>query len=135
MAIGPGSFALVARSEGDDRLQYIGSYDDDEIGLLARHMNKDSVVLDIGASLGLYAIPLGMIARDTGAKVIAVEPLAHNFSILKSNVELNGLCDYVEMLPARWAAAPTTRFCTSSRRFRQRVGGARGGIRRPGAER
>jgi len=46
-----------------------------------------SVVVDVGAYIGRYAL----VAARKGAKVIAIEPDPANFSLLESNIRLNGL--------------------------------------------
>ncbi|MEX2586901.1 MAG: FkbM family methyltransferase [Actinomycetota bacterium] len=75
-----------------------GRYDDHEIELLAPLVKPGCMVLDIGASLGFYTIPLGVMARDAGAQVVAIEPLADNCSILQANVDLNGLAEHVQIM-------------------------------------
>lgn len=46
---------------------------------------QGSVVIDIGANIGVYSI----FAGQRGATVYAFEPVAENFSLLRENVELN----------------------------------------------
>ncbi|MGH2898719.1 MAG: FkbM family methyltransferase, partial [Solirubrobacteraceae bacterium] len=45
-----------------------------------------SVVVDVGANIGAFAVPL---TRDTGARVIAVEPVSSTFALLNDNVRRN----------------------------------------------
>ncbi len=52
--------------------------------------------LDLGANVGGFAVH----AANLGATVFAIEPEEDNFSILTSNVELNGLQDKVRCLKA-----------------------------------
>lgn len=46
------------------------------------------LVVEVGANIGTTALPL---ARDDGMDVLAIEPLARNFAVLRRNVERNGL--------------------------------------------
>jgi len=52
------------------------------------------VVLDVGASMGIYAIPAGVKVQETGY-VIAVEPDGDKVKKLARNVEINGLSDRI----------------------------------------
>lgn len=57
------------------------------------------VLVDVGANVGLWSIPLGMRA----SKVFAVEPNPPTISMLRENIALNGLEDVVEVLEvAAW---------------------------------
>jgi FkbM family methyltransferase len=57
------------------------------------------VVIDVGAHHGAYAILLGgLIKANGGGLVLAIEPDIVNLSILKSNIERNGLQDTVKVV-------------------------------------
>jgi FkbM family methyltransferase len=53
---------------------------------------RRDVVIDAGANIGTTSIPL---ARSTGCRVLAIEPVTGNFQCLKRNVEANGLSDSI----------------------------------------
>lgn len=89
--------AVPANSAQSWRAAFTGSYDDEEIELLIPHIEPASLVLDIGASLGFYTIPLGLAARPVGARVLAIEPVARNCDVIRRNVELNDLEDVVSV--------------------------------------
>lgn len=74
-----------------------GQYDPGPQRMLAQHMRPGTLVLDIGASLGLWTVPLGRAAQAAGARVWAVEPHPSNHPWLHRNVELNGLQATVEI--------------------------------------
>ncbi len=76
---------------------FTGQYDAEPQRMLARHLRPGTIVLDVGASLGLWTIPLGRAAKAAGARVWAVEPHPSNHPWLRRNVELNGLQDIVEI--------------------------------------
>lgn len=70
---------------------FTGEYDAAPQRLLAESVRPGTLVLDIGASLGLWTVPLGRAAQAAGAQVWAVEPHPSNHPWLHRNVELNGL--------------------------------------------
>lgn len=55
-------------------------------------LNKDSVVVDIGAHVGIVSMS---IAKQFGCRVWAYEPEPENFRRLRANIEANGLGDLV----------------------------------------
>ncbi len=56
-----------------------------------------TLVLDIGASLGLWAVPLGRIARERDGLLRCFEPNPDNIPWLSSNIEANGLRGVTEI--------------------------------------
>ena len=72
-----------------------GSYDRPLQRLLLGYVQPGTTVLDIGASLGLWTVPLAKAARAVGARVWAFEPHPQNHPWLERNVALNGLEDTV----------------------------------------
>ncbi|WP_052063703.1 FkbM family methyltransferase [Nitrincola sp. A-D6] len=74
-----------------------GSYD----RLLAdylQHQYQSFVFVDIGANQGLYSILAGLNVNCQTA--IAFEPVARTFALLKSNIAINGMRDYVHPIQA-----------------------------------
>jgi len=69
-------------------------------------------VLDVGANIGLIALPLArqLLRRDPGVRVFAMEAMQSNFEALQHNVMINGLQDVVTPLPV--AAGAETRDVT-----------------------
>lgn len=57
------------------------------INIYKEYIDKDSVVLDLGANLGTHTVPLSLLCK----KVYAFEPQEKIFNILKETVEYNGL--------------------------------------------
>ena len=55
----------------------------------------DSVVLDVGANIGIYTL----LAAKRGARVIAIEADPRNVEKLRHHVHLNGFDDRVTILP------------------------------------
>jgi len=97
---------LVTRRNGDRVLvptasklgwqtAFTGAWDDGLIEHMTSYLRPDAVALDIGASIGLWTVPLAKSARSRGAAVIAFEPLPANMRWLHANLALNGLSDVV----------------------------------------
>jgi FkbM family methyltransferase len=62
---------------------------------LRRHgvfSTKRNVIADVGAHIGSTSIPL---ARETGCRLLAIEPVAENLRLLKMNVASNRLEDRI----------------------------------------
>ena len=51
-------------------------------------LEKNSILIDIGANIGIYALPAALFHLR---KVVAVEPEAKNFAMLIENLEINGI--------------------------------------------
>ncbi len=65
------------------------------------NVNKGEIVLELGAYIGMYAIKMSEIVGVEG-KVIAVEAIEDNYSILKKNVESNSISNIIPMNKAIW---------------------------------
>jgi FkbM family methyltransferase len=78
-------------------LAFRGSYDDAIRDLLAQHIKPGTLVLDVGASLGLWTVDLGRRAQAQGARVWAFEPHPVNQRWLRRNIAMNGLGAAVEV--------------------------------------
>lgn len=85
-----------------------GQWDRHIVELVRRFVAPRTVVLDVGASLGLWAIPLGRIALEQGGRLECFEPNPENLSWLQSNIVANGLDDLTKVHPVAVGAAPGT---------------------------
>jgi len=65
-------------------------------------------IVDVGAHHGAYAVILGKIAQQTGGRVIAIEPNPASFSVLATNVALNGLKGTVAVEQVAVTREPST---------------------------
>lgn len=81
------------------RVAFEGSYDRPLVDLAAGYIRPDTLVLDVGASLGLWTVQLGGLARKRGAQVWAFEPNPDNVHWLERNVSLNELQTIVAVQP------------------------------------
>lgn len=60
----------------------------DDYGLQRIELTPDSIVIDVGANIGMFSI---YVKKKFGCKVVAYEPVPVNFEHFKKNIELNGL--------------------------------------------
>lgn len=82
-------YKLYARSEYDSDADVIReAFDENVYQLKAELFSGDKVFLDIGANIGSQSLYVSSIVPD--ARIIAIEPQPENFSLLESNVEMNG---------------------------------------------
>ena len=74
-----------------------GDWDVPLIEFVSRYVAPHTLVLDVGASLGLWSLPLGRIARDRSSLLWAFEPDPRNIAWLTANVQRNHLTDVIEV--------------------------------------
>ncbi|HVZ28242.1 MAG TPA: FkbM family methyltransferase [Rhizomicrobium sp.] len=72
----------------DMRLYYTGDYEPNTLGAIEKLIRKGSVVIDIGANIGVVSLWMAKCAGPDGL-VIAVEPSAWAVSRLRANAALN----------------------------------------------
>jgi FkbM family methyltransferase len=68
-----------------------GYWDRHIIEFLARYMAPSTITFDIGASLGLWTLPLARAARSCDGFVWCFEPNPENVRWLEANIAANGL--------------------------------------------
>jgi FkbM family methyltransferase len=72
-----------------------------------------NVFVDVGANIGTTCVP---IARASGCRALAIEPVGENFRRLKINVEANGLADRILLAQRAVQRAPgRIRMCRTVR--------------------
>ena len=76
-----------------------GYWDRHVIELVEPFVVPRTLVLDIGASLGLWTVPLGQIVRERDGLLWCFEPNPENIPWLTSNIEANGLRGVAEIHP------------------------------------
>lgn len=69
---------------------------DEQVYRAADYIHPGSVVIDLGANVGMFTI----YAADRGARVIAVEPFPENVDQLRKNLMAAGVSDQVAVVPA-----------------------------------
>lgn len=93
-------------------LAVFGKYNEDyELSLFESMIDNRSVVLDIGANIGLYTLT----AAKHADKVYSFEPDPINFSNLKKNIEVNGYKNVFVLNKAVFDRSGTAHFSSHSR--------------------
>jgi FkbM family methyltransferase len=88
---------LVRRGMTGATGNWYGGLDEaNDMGLILHLLRPGDLFLDVGANVGSYSI---LAAVGTGARVIAVEPIAQAFSALVANIRVNGLESRVSAHP------------------------------------
>jgi FkbM family methyltransferase len=77
-----------------------GGFEDAECRFLMAMTSPNSTAIDVGANVGIHAIP--MAAASPSAKVLAIEPLPNNARRLRDNAEANSIenIDVIEVAVA-----------------------------------
>lgn len=70
-------------------LYVLGSYETDDLRLMAQYLKTDSVFLDIGANIGLFSLNASKIIK-TG-EILAFEPMSKNFNKLTEHIKINNI--------------------------------------------
>jgi FkbM family methyltransferase len=79
---------------------YSGEYDELELlPSISRFLKHDSTILDVGANIGFWTVPLARALRKVGGRCYAFEPIPSNFERLEENVARNELKDLVCPVP------------------------------------
>jgi FkbM family methyltransferase len=78
---------------------YVGEFEYHLIRFIVERLRDQSVVLDIGAHHGEFAVPIAyeMKQRQLASRVWSFEPDPDNFGILQHNLSVNDLSAYAEL--------------------------------------
>lgn len=79
------------------------THESSEIDAVCKRLDRSSVVVDVGANIGAFALP---VTRATGARVIAVEPVTSTFALLNHNVRRNRVEEAVTTVQAALGENP-----------------------------
>ncbi len=90
-----GRFATRPRDHVTRQLETFGAHTRNEIAMVLAFVRPGDRVVDVGAHIGAFTVPLARAVGATG-KVVAVEPDSDSFALLQRNVGLNELADRVE---------------------------------------
>ncbi len=83
------------RTSFEEQAFWTGEYDRGVIARLGGLLRAGDVVIDIGANIGFYAVPLGRRLKTLGGRLYAFEPIDANYQRLCRALDLNGLTDIV----------------------------------------
>jgi FkbM family methyltransferase len=76
---------------------FFGIHEFDEELFLIHFLQANELFIDVGANLGVFSI---LIARATGAQVMAFEPSPNSASVMKAQIALNQLEDRIQVVEA-----------------------------------
>lgn len=79
---------------------YTGHAQDAMIRSLVRFLRPGGTALDVGANVGFVTVPLAIAARGVDGRVVAVEPLQKNAALLRENLSLNQVEEFVTIVEA-----------------------------------
>lgn len=82
---------LDARGRTEAEAVWNGTFDPDTIAILTAAVPPDGHLLDVGANVGLVALPMARRLRTAGGRVTAIEPVAVNAQRIRESAALNGL--------------------------------------------
>lgn len=88
--------------EGDfigQHLANFGAHTRNELAMVLDHIDEGDVIIDIGAHIGTYAIPMARKAGPEG-RLLAIEGSPQNYALLQRNVEANGLGERISAVNA-----------------------------------
>lgn len=92
--VGGAVVSLDARSRTEAEAIWNGEYDQNDLEFFKSAMSLGEVFYDIGANVGLIAIPLAKFLQERGhGKVIAFEPVNVNYQRLRRSIGLNQLAN------------------------------------------
>lgn len=96
------------RGRTEAQAVWAGAYDADLLAFLKAAVTVAGPnVVDVGANVGLLTVPLARHVAPRGGRVLAVEPVAENYAMLRRSIALNELTN-VATLPVALGSEPGT---------------------------
>jgi FkbM family methyltransferase len=90
-------------------LYFTGTYEPRLLSEVVRRLRSGDTVLDVGANVGTFAVPVAKHLQRLGAgQVIAVEPASDTASRLDAHVRSNRLADVIDVVRVAFGAETTT---------------------------
>jgi FkbM family methyltransferase len=77
---------------------YTGVFDDARIASAASLLRPGGTVVDAGANIGLWTVPLALLAAQQDSRVLVVEPVPANARRLHENLSLNGVLHVTDVV-------------------------------------
>ena len=78
---------------------FSGRYNDEMLTARLAYLRPGGFALDVGANIGMCAVPIALAARKCRGHMIAFEPVPSNVDWLKHNLEVNGCLRCTTILP------------------------------------
>jgi FkbM family methyltransferase len=86
---------------------YTGEFDDRRITTAQRLLHgRGGAVVDAGANIGFWSVPLARHLAGTAGRLFAVEPVPVNASRLRENLRLNGVGDVADVFEVALSDRP-----------------------------
>jgi FkbM family methyltransferase len=94
-----GSFESLEGDHITGHLIEFGAYQRSDLAMLRSFVRPGDCVLDVGAHIGTFSVPLGRAVGASG-RVVAFEPVAEQYELLARNITCNDLNGIVEPVRA-----------------------------------
>jgi FkbM family methyltransferase len=78
---------------------FSGRYNDEMLSALLGYLRPGGFALDVGANIGMCAVPIALAACECGGHLIAFEPVPSNVDWLMHNLKLNECLNCTTILP------------------------------------
>ena len=111
-----------------DQLSAFGAHQRSDLALLLSLLRPGDIVIDVGAHIGTYTIPIARAVGPAGT-VIAIEPVEEHYALLRRNLERNGLVTRVQTIPALAGEATAFLGATSGNTGSARFGRGGGDVK------
>lgn len=82
---------LDARGRTEGEAVWSGTYEAGDIEIIERCLPPGGRLLDVGANVGLIAVPVARAIAGSGGRVVAIEPVPENAERISRSADLNGL--------------------------------------------
>ncbi len=87
------------RDEAEALACWLGEADDRVRAALLAQVRRDAIVLDVGANVGWWTVPLARRVGPAGGRVIAFEPVPANRARLEWAIDANAVRGTVQVVP------------------------------------
>lgn len=94
------------RDEAEALACWLGEADDEVRDALLARLRPDAVVLDVGANVGWWTVPLARHVGAAGGRVVAFEPVPDNRARLEWAIAANAVERFVEVVPVALGEEP-----------------------------
>lgn len=94
---------LDIRGSVEERAFWTGDYDLAVIAMLGGLLRTGDVVIDVGANIGFYSVPIGRRLKALAGRLYAFEPIASNYRRLQEALALNDLTSVATAVPSALA--------------------------------
>lgn len=105
-----GSFYGFRGDRTTQQLKEHGAHQRNELAMILSLIEEDDDVVDVGAHIGTFCIPIAKHVKD-GGHVFAFEPVSEHTRLLERNIEFNRVsriitncCSIVTNIPGRYVA-------------------------------